>query len=63
MIIDTSALFALYVPEKMSNFVRKEIENAEECYFLDLIFFEFPNAIRKRVVRKELSMEKGEEIL
>ncbi|WP_016732238.1 type II toxin-antitoxin system VapC family toxin [Saccharolobus islandicus] len=62
-IIDTSALFALYIPEKWSNFVRKEVEKTEECYFLDLIFYEFPNVIRKRIVRNELSVDKGEEIL
>ena len=62
-IIDTSALFALYVPEKLSDFVRREIENVEECYFLDLIFYEFPNVIRKRVIRKELSKDEAEEIL
>ncbi|MDT7875191.1 PIN domain nuclease [Sulfolobus sp. SCGC AB-777_L09] len=62
-IIDTSALFALYVPEKLSDFVRKEIENVEECYFLDLIFYEFPNVIRKRVMRKELNKDEAEEIL
>ncbi|MFP3203650.1 MAG: type II toxin-antitoxin system VapC family toxin [Sulfolobus sp.] len=62
-IIDTSALFALYVPEKLSNFVREELEKTDECYFLDLIFYEFPNVIRKRIVRNELSEDKGKEIL
>ncbi|BFI76913.1 PIN domain nuclease [Sulfurisphaera ohwakuensis] len=62
-IIDTSALFALYIPEKMSTFIRKEIEKVDECYVLDLIFYEFPNFIRKRIVRNELSKEKGDEIL
>ena len=62
-IIDTSALFALYIPEKLSDFARKEMEKIEECYFLDLIFYEFPNVIRKRIVRNELSVDKGEEIL
>ncbi|MQL54257.1 type II toxin-antitoxin system VapC family toxin [Acidianus ambivalens] len=62
-IIDTSALLALYVPEKLSNFVREELEKTDECYFLDLIFYEFPNVIRKRIVRNELSDEKGKEIL
>ncbi|QGA54135.1 PIN domain-containing protein [Sulfolobus sp. E5-1-F] len=62
-IIDTSALFAIYFPEKMTDFIRREIEKVEECYFLDLIFYEFPNVIRKRIVRNELSKEKGDEIL
>ncbi|AAK42107.1 PIN domain-containing protein [Saccharolobus solfataricus] len=62
-IIDTSALFAIYFPEKMTDFIRREIERVEECYFLDLIFYEFPNVIRKRIVRNELSREKADEIL
>jgi predicted nucleic acid-binding protein len=63
MIIDTSALLSIYIPEKLSNFVRREVEKSESCYFLDLIFYEFPNAVRKRVVRDELSKEDGEKIL
>nr|WP_231113808.1 hypothetical protein [Sulfurisphaera ohwakuensis] len=29
----------------MSTFIRKEIEKVDECYVLDLIFYEFRNVI------------------
>ena len=67
MIVDTSALIAFYVPEKLSGFVKAELEKVkegrEECRVLDLVFYEFPNAIRKRVVRGMLSEEDGREVL
>jgi len=57
MIIDTSALISLYIPEKLSEFVRRKIDEkintvaSHTFYFIDLIYYEFPNVIRKRVVR------------
>ena len=69
MIIDTSALISLYIPEKLSEFVRRKIDEkintvaSHTFYFIDLIYYEFPNVIRKRVVRGEISTALGKEIL
>ena len=66
-IIDTSALLALYVPGRLSDFVRREIgrikEGRGECYVLDLVFYEFTNAVRKLVVRGLLSEEEGRRVV
>ncbi len=63
IVVDTSALVALYIPEKLSKYIRDEMEKNEEYHFLDLIFYEFTNVIRKRVARGEISNEKAMEIL
>ena len=67
MIVDTSALVAFYVPERLSQFVEGELEKVrdgrEKCRVLDLVFYEFPNAVRKRVVRGTLKEDEGREIV
>ncbi len=54
IIVDTSALVALYIPEKFSEIIKQKIEEADEYHFLDLVYYEFTNTIRKRVARKEI---------
>ncbi|AOL15512.1 twitching motility protein PilT [Sulfolobus sp. A20] len=63
IVVDTSALVALYIPEKLSKYIREEMEKNEEYHFLDLIYYEFTNVIRKRVARGEISNDKAMEIL
>ncbi|TRM83708.1 PIN domain nuclease, partial [Sulfolobus sp. F3] len=59
IVVDTSALVALYIPEKLSKYIREEMEKNEEYHFLDLIYYEFTNVIRKRVARGEISNDKA----
>ncbi|MCY0859918.1 MAG: type II toxin-antitoxin system VapC family toxin [Sulfolobaceae archaeon] len=63
IIVDTSALVALYIPEKFSEIVKQKIEEADEYHFLDLTYYEFTNAIRKRVARKEIDENYAMKIL
>ncbi|QKR00290.1 type II toxin-antitoxin system VapC family toxin [Metallosphaera tengchongensis] len=62
-VVDTSALVALHIPEKLSEYIRDQIEKSEEYHFLDLIYYEFTNVIRKRVARGEISEREAKEIL
>lgn len=55
IVVDTSALISLFLPEKGSERVRKLLEEHDDLHFLDLIYYEFPNALRKRVARGEIS--------
>lgn len=63
LVVDTSALAALYIPEQLSGFVRGSIEEGQELHFLDLAYYELANVLRKRVARGELAPAKAEEIL
>ncbi|MFB6490748.1 MAG: type II toxin-antitoxin system VapC family toxin [Thermoproteus sp. AZ2] len=63
LVVDTSALAALYIPEQLSGFIRRTIEESRELHFLDLAYYEFANVLRKRVGRGELGPAKAEEIL
>lgn len=63
LVVDTSALAALYIPEPLSQFAREAVEEAEELHFLDLAYYEFANVLRKRAARGEIPQERAGEIL
>ena len=62
IIVDSSAIIALYFPEKYSEEVSKILEKEADVHTLDLSFYEVTNAIRKRVIRKEISVEDAKEV-
>lgn len=42
----------MFLPETGSECVRKLLEEHDDLHFLDLIYYEFTNVLRKRVVRE-----------
>mgnify|MGYP001772517829 FL=1 len=62
IVVDTSALGSMIFLEKYGELVEEFIRNEDKILTLDLVYYEFANAIRKRISRKELSAEKGKEI-
>jgi len=48
--------------EKYGELVEQFIRNEDKILTLDFVYYEFSNAIRKRISRKELSTDKGREI-
>jgi len=62
IIIDSSAIIALYLPEKYSEEVSKILEKESDVRTLDLAFYEVTNVIRKRVIRKDISIEDAKEV-
>ncbi|BCS93605.1 Ribonuclease VapC3 [Metallosphaera sp. J1] len=63
IVVDTSALVSVFLPESASECVRNLLERYDDLHFLDLIYYEFPNVMRKRVVRGEISAEDGEMVV
>ncbi|ABP95375.1 MULTISPECIES: type II toxin-antitoxin system VapC family toxin [Metallosphaera] len=63
LIVDTSALVSVFLPETGSECVRKLLEEHDDLHFLDLIYYEFTNVLRKRVVRGEISPKDAELVL
>ena len=62
IVVDTSALGSMFFSEKYGELVEEFIRNEDKVLTLDLVYYEFSNAIRKRISRKELSVEKSREI-
>ncbi|BFH73910.1 hypothetical protein SJAV_18540 [Sulfurisphaera javensis] len=63
IIADSSAIVSLFFPEKYSERIEEIMENSESILTLDLAFYEVTNAIRKRVVKGEISDNEGKTIL
>ena len=62
IVVDASALGSMIFSEKYGELVEEFIRNEDKILTLDLVYYEFANATRKRISRKELSVEKGREI-
>jgi len=56
VVIDASAIVALYTPEEASNWIRMKVEEYTQFHILDLTMYEVDNAIwRKGVLLGELN--------
>jgi len=62
IIVDSSAIISLYFPEKYSEEVVKFLQKESDVHTLDLAFYEVASAIRKKVIRKEISAEDAKNI-
>lgn len=63
LVVDTSALAALFFPEPLSGYVEKAVEQCGECHAVEYAPYEFANVVRKRVARRELRLDEAEEVL
>jgi len=62
IIVDSSAIISLYFSEKYSEEVSKILEKESDVHTLDLAFYEVASAIRKKVIRREISVEDAKDI-
>lgn len=51
LVVDSSAIASVLLPEKHSLFVRQSLEKVENLHTLDLASYEVSNTIRKAVLR------------
>ncbi|MEM1598224.1 MAG: type II toxin-antitoxin system VapC family toxin [Pyrobaculum sp.] len=63
LVVDASALGALYFPEPQSDFVAEAVGRCAECHSVDLVYYEFTNVVRKRAALGEIDAETGRRIL
>jgi predicted nucleic acid-binding protein len=63
VVVDASVVAKWYLPEVHSREASLLLEDTFELFAPDLLFSEIGNLLWKRVIRKELSQDKGLEIL
>ncbi|MEZ0249155.1 MAG: type II toxin-antitoxin system VapC family toxin [Thermoproteus sp.] len=63
LVVDASALGALYFPEPQSDYVAEALGGCGECHSVDLIYYEFANVVGKRVVLGELEAGVGRRVV
>jgi len=62
IIVDSSAIATLYFKEKYRDVVRKVLDDEADVHTLDLAFYEVANAIRKKVAKKEITINDAENV-
>jgi len=61
IIVDSSAIATLYFKEKYRDVVRKVLDDDADVHTLDLAFYEVANAIRKKVAKKEITIDEAKD--
>jgi len=61
IIVDSSAIATLYFKEKYRETVRKVLDDYADVHTLDLAFYEVANAIRKKVTKKEITIDEAKD--
>jgi len=62
IIVDSSAIVTLYFKEKYRDIVRKVLDEETDIHTLDLAFYEVANAIRKKVAKREITVNDAEDV-